>query len=64
MCKIENLESSTVGEHMSRDVIKLSPRDSIASPCTTLRSQKIRGLPLVCATDRLAGVISFRDIAA
>ena len=63
-CKIENLESSTVGEDMSRDVIKLSSRDSIASGLHHIAKRNIRRLPLLSAADRPAGVISFPDIAA
>ncbi len=62
-CKIEKLDSATVGDHMSCDVIKLSPRDSIASALHHMAQRRIRRLPLVSATDRPAGVVSFRDIA-
>ena len=63
-CKIEKLDSVTVGDHMSSDVIKLSPRDSIASALHHMAQRRIRRLPLVSATDRPTGVVSFRDIAA
>ena len=63
-CKTENLDAVTVGEHMSGDVIKLSPRDPIASALHHMAERNIRRLPLVSATDRPAGVVSFRDIAA
>jgi len=62
-CKIEKLDSVTVGDHMSSDVIKLSPRDSIASALHHMAQRRIRRLPLVSATDRPTGVVSFRDIA-
>ena len=62
-CKLEKLDSATVGDHMSGDVIKLSPRDSIATALHHMAQRRIRRLPLVSATDKPTGVVSFRDIA-
>ncbi len=62
-CKIERLDSATVGDHMSSNVIRLSPRDSIASALHHMAQRRIRRLPLVGATDKPTGVVSFRDIA-
>lgn len=62
-CKLEKLDSATVGDHMSGDVIKLSPRDTIATALYHMAQRRIRRLPLVSATDKPTGVVSFRDIA-
>ena len=62
-CRLEKLDSETVGDHMSKDVIKLSPRDSIASALHQMAQHRIRRVPLVSVTLQPTGVISFRDIA-
>lgn len=63
-CKLERLDSEAVGAYMSSDVVKLSPRDSIAAALQHMARRRIRRLPLVSATDKPVGVVSFRDIAA
>lgn len=62
-CKLDKLDSMVVGDYMSRDVIKMSSRDSIASALRNMAQRKIRRLPLVSATEKPTGVVSFRDIA-
>jgi CBS domain-containing protein len=62
-CKIEKLDSETVGGYMSADVIKLWTRDSIAAALHHMAERRIRRLALVTATGQPTGVISFRDIA-
>jgi CBS domain-containing protein len=62
-CQLDRLDSATVGDYMSRDVIKISPRDSIASALHQMAERRIRRLPLVSMIGELTGVVSFRDIA-
>jgi len=62
-CRLENLGSETVGDHMTKEVIMLSPRDSVASALHQMAQHRIRRLPLVSVTLQPTGVISFRDIA-
>jgi CBS domain-containing protein len=62
-CKLDRLDSEVVGDYMSGDVVKLSPRDSIATALHNMAQRRIRRLPLVSATDKPTGVVSFRDIA-
>jgi CBS domain-containing protein len=62
-CKLDRLDSVAVGEYMSRDIIKMSSRDSIASALHNMAQRRIRRLPLISATDKPTGVVSFRDIA-
>lgn len=63
VCKIEQLDSETVGSHMSREVIKLWTRDPIAAALSHMAQRRIRHVPLVTATGQPTGVVSFRDIA-
>ena len=62
-CRIEKLDSVTMGDYMSTDVIKLSARDSIATALRHMAQRRIRRLPLVRITGQPTGVVSFRDIA-
>ncbi len=69
--QFNDLEVSVRGERfaMCRPVlmgadVELADRDSIASALHHIAELIFQRLPLVSATDRPAGVISFRDIAA
>ena len=61
-CRTENL-TTPVKDHMSRELIKLSPRDPISTGLHHMADKNIRRLPLVSASEKPVGVISFRDIA-
>ena len=61
-CRTEDL-NTPVKEHMSRDLIRLSPRDPISTGLHHMAEKTIRRLPLVSASEKPVGVISFRDIA-
>jgi CBS domain-containing protein len=63
VCRIEKLDSETVGGHMSAEVIKLWTRDSIAAALHHMAQRRIRHIPLVTATGQPTGIVSFRDIA-
>jgi CBS domain-containing protein len=63
-CKLEKLDAEVVGDFMTRDVITLSPRESIAAALEHMAERRIRRLPLVGATGKPTGLVSFRDIAA
>ena len=62
-CHIERLDSETVDTLMSREVITLWTRDSIAAALHHMARSRIRRIPLVTATGQPTGVVSFRDIA-
>lgn len=62
-CRVEKLDSETVGSLMSTEVITLWTRDSIAAALQHMARSRIRRIPLVTATGQPTGVISFRDIA-
>ena len=62
-CRLENLDSATVGDCMSTDVVKLSEKDSVATALHHMAQRRIRRLPLVRITGHPTGVVSFRDIA-
>jgi len=62
-CRVEKLESETVGSLMSAEVITLWTRDSIAAALHHMTRSRIRHIPLVTATGQPTGVVSFRDIA-
>lgn len=61
-CRTQDL-SVPVKDHMSHDLIKLSPRDSISAGLHHMAEKHIRRLPLVSASEKPVGVISFRHIA-
>lgn len=61
-CRSRDL-SKPVKDHMSRDLIKLSPRDPISAGLHHMAEKYIRRLPLVSASEKPVGVVSFRDIA-
>ena len=61
-CQSDDL-SVPVKDYMSRDLIKLSPRDPISDGLHHMAEKYIRRLPLVSASEKPVGVVSFRDIA-
>src|SRR6185436_8389548 len=52
-----------VGEVMSRTLHACAPADDVRTALATMRSQKIRRLPVLGAEGRLAGILSIHDIA-
>jgi len=62
-CRVEALDDKSVGEIMSKEVITLWTRDSVASALGHMTRSRIRRIPLVTATGQPTGIISFRDIA-
>lgn len=55
------LESLTVGETMSRDLLTARPEDSVAEAMGLMTNRRIRHLPVVDA-GRLAGLVSIGDL--
>ena len=62
-CRSEDLCTEKVKDYMARELIKLSPRDSIATGLHRMVEKYIRRLTLVSASDKPVGIISFRIIA-
>lgn len=56
-------QTTTVGELMSRPVFSVGPQDSIESCMRLMTEKRIRHLP-VMEGDRLAGIVSMRDLMA
>lgn len=52
----------TVGETMSHDVFCCRPEDTLASALDTMRSRKVRRLPVVDEANRLRGILSLNDV--
>jgi CBS domain-containing protein len=52
-----------VQEVISRTVYSCLPNDDVRAALETMRSQRVRRLPVVAQDGRLAGIISIHDIA-
>lgn len=50
-----------VAEAMTRDVVTISPRNSIADLRTKLRDRRISGTPVI-ENEQLVGIISIEDL--
>jgi CBS domain-containing protein len=52
-----------VQEVISKTLYSCSPNDDVRAALETMRSQRVRRLPVVAQDGRLAGIISIHDIA-
>jgi CBS domain-containing protein len=56
-------EATSVGEIASRDLVTLSPEDSLDDALTLMAREQVRRLPIVVREDELVGVVSQADVA-
>lgn len=58
----ERLAGLRVGEVMTRELITISPTDTIQDALLIIQKHKVGALPVVDETHRLKGIISVRDL--
>ena len=56
-------ETTPVGEIASRELVTLSPEDSLDDALTLMAREQVRRLPIVVREDELVGVLSQADVA-
>jgi CBS domain-containing protein len=54
--------STTIGEIMTQDLIKVRPEDTVQSAALLMRDNAVRRV-LVCEDDALVGIVSIGDLA-
>lgn len=53
---------SRISEFMNKDVVSVSPDDTVEKVLKTFKSKNISGLPVVDAEGKVIGIISARDL--
>jgi CBS domain-containing protein len=55
-------EALTAAEVMTRSIFSVRPEDDVRVALETMRTQKVRRLPVIDAQDRLQGMLSINDL--
>ena len=55
---------SKISEFMNKDVVSISPDDTVEKVLRTFKSKNISGLPVVDSDNKVIGILSARDLIA
>ncbi len=55
---------SKISEFMNKDVVSISPDDTVETVLRTFKSKNISGLPVVDSDKKVIGILSARDLIA
>ncbi len=61
--QVADLAAAPVDDHMTADPFRLTPRDPIAAAFRLMAEHHFSHVPLVGATRKPVGIVSFRDLA-
>jgi CBS domain-containing protein len=62
VAKGQDVNSTTVGDIASRDLVTISPEDDLSEALTRMAEHQVRRLPVV-EGDRLVGIVAQADVA-